>query len=83
MPEEFDSFYFEAYKGISEKMENARRILVETYKSNSYKNKKNINILARDLPGYFACEQQGQKLRMRLSEFTRLTGIKIKRGFFR
>lgn len=105
MPEEFDSFNFEAYKGISEKMENARRILVETYKSNSeifevqkgqnallidfscyandYKNKKNINILARDLPGYFACEQQGQKLRMRLSEFTRLTGIKIKRGFFR
>jgi len=105
IPEEFDNFDLNDYKGNSEKLENAKRILIETYRANSeifevlkgqnilqidftsysndVRNKKNINILARDLPRYFSCKQYGLKLEMNLNEFTKLTGIKIKRGFFR
>lgn len=105
IPEELELFTFNDYKGNSEKLENAKRILIETYKANSeifdplkgqnllqidfnsysndWKNKRNINILARDLPRYFDCNQYGLKLQMNLTEFTKLTGIKIKRGLFR
>ena len=106
IPEEFDMFDFNDYKGNSEKLENAKRILIETYRANSeifevlkggqnllqidftsysndLRNKKNINILARDLPRYFNCKQYGMKLEMNLTEFTKLTSIKIKRGLFR
>ncbi len=105
IPEEFDKFDFNDYKGNLEKLENARRILLETYRANSeifeipkgghnilqidftsysndLRNKKNINILARDLPRYFNCKQYGMKLEMNLTEFTKLTGIKIKKGIF-
>lgn len=104
IPTELEIFNINSYKGNSEKFDNARRILTETYKANSeifeiqknqnilqidfncytndYKNKKNINILCRDLPRSFKCEQHGMKLTMNLSEFTKFTGIKIKRGFF-
>ena len=104
IPEEFDIFRLNEYKGNTEKLENAKRILLETYRanaeifealkgqnilqidfttySNDWKNKKNINILSRDLPRYFDCKQYGLKLQMKLTEFTKLTGIKIKRGFF-
>lgn len=105
VPEEFDIFDLNDYKGNSEKLENAKRILLETYRanaeifeplkgqnilqidftsySNDWKNKRNINILSRDLPRYFDCKQYGLKLQMNLGEFTKLTGIKIKRGLFR
>lgn len=48
-----------------------------------YKNRKNINILEQDLPHYFKCVRNGMKLTMKLSEFTKLTGIKPKRRLFR
>lgn len=104
IPSEFEIFDIDSYKGNFEKLDNAKRILIETYNSNreifevqknrnilqinftcynnDYKNNKNAKILYRDLPRSFKCEQHGMKLTMSLSEFTKLTGIKIKRGLF-
>ncbi|MBR4599609.1 MAG: ATP-binding protein [Treponema sp.] len=104
IPSEFEVFSIESYKGNSEKFENAKRILTETYGANreifevqrrqnllqidfncytnDYRNRKNINILLRDLPRSFRCEQHGMKLTMNLAEFTKFTGIKIKQGLF-
>lgn len=105
IPEEFKIFDINDYIGNSEKIENAKKILDETYKTNpeifspskqknilqidftsynnDFKNKKNINILVRDLPPRFNCVQHGMKLTMKLSEFIKMTGIKPKRRFFR
>lgn len=104
VPPEFIKFNYDSYKGNSEKIENTRQILIDTYKANSeifeviknrnilqidftcynndYRNKKNINILLRDLPRSLKCEQQGMKLIMNYSAFVEFTGIKIKKGLF-
>lgn len=104
MPDGFDEFDINDYKGNFEKLENAKQILLVTYRANAeifeklkgqnviqidftsynndWKNKRNINILARDLPRYFDCKQHGLKLQMNSEEFTKFTGIKIKRGIF-